>query len=48
MSFWIEYRIPEDTVRETYFVQRIEAAAMPNQTMLIHRLIHRAISLEKR
>lgn len=35
MSFWIKYRIPEDTVREAYFVQRIEAAAMPNQTMLI-------------
>jgi hypothetical protein len=35
MSFWIEYRIPEDTVREAYFAQRIEAAAMPNQTMLI-------------
>jgi hypothetical protein len=35
MSCWIESRIPEDTVREAYFVQRIEAGASPNRTTLI-------------
>jgi hypothetical protein len=31
MSCWIEYRIPEDKIREAYFVQRIEEAAQHNQ-----------------
>jgi hypothetical protein len=35
MTCSIESRIPEDAVREAYFVQRIEAGASPNQTTLI-------------
>lgn len=35
MSCWIESRIPEDTVREAYFVRRIEAEASPTQTALV-------------
>ena len=35
MSCWIESRIPEDTVREAYFVRRIEEGASTNQTALV-------------
>lgn len=27
MTYWIEYRIPEDDIREDYFVARVEAEA---------------------
>ncbi|WP_433964600.1 hypothetical protein [Tunturiibacter gelidiferens] len=35
MSCSIEYRIPEDTIREAYFVQRIETAATPDRITLV-------------
>lgn len=35
MTCWIESRIPEDTVREAYFVRRIETEARPNQITLV-------------
>jgi hypothetical protein len=35
MSWWIEYRIPEDKIREAYFVQRIEEATGHNQKALV-------------
>lgn len=35
MTCWIESRIPEDTVREAYFVRRIETETKPDQVALI-------------
>ena len=35
MTCWIESRIPEDTVREAYFVRRIETETRPNQITLV-------------
>jgi hypothetical protein len=35
MSCWIEYRIPEDEIREAYFVQCIEEAIDSNQRALV-------------
>jgi hypothetical protein len=35
MSCWIEYRIPEDEIREAYFVQRVEEGTEPNQKSLV-------------
>jgi len=35
MSFLIEFRIPEDEIREAYFVQRIEGATEPRQKTLV-------------
>jgi hypothetical protein len=35
MSCWIEHRIPEDKIREAYFVQRIEEATKHNQKALV-------------
>lgn len=35
MSCWIEYRIPEDRIREAYFVQHIEDGTEHNQKALV-------------
>lgn len=34
MTCWIESRIPEDTIREAYFVRRIKTEAKPAQIAL--------------
>jgi len=35
MNFWIEYRIPEDEIREAYFVRRIEEGTESDHKSLV-------------